>query len=187
MRDHCRVRWRFGRCELDLDRVELRRDGVPTRLEPPAFDVLAYLGRHRERVVSKDELLDEVWGTRFVSESALTSRIKSVRQAVGDNGRDQRPPEEQPRASCEAAEHVGLRESSQPSGPLHASGERCDRVRGHETSCPHDPSSGQGQDCSPGGVTTSSRTSQPAGRVRAKATASATAAGSHSPRSGGGL
>ena len=84
------MRWRFGRCELDLDRVELRRDGVPARLEPQAFDVLAYLLRHRDRVVSKDELLDEVWGTRFVTESALTSRIKSVRQAVGDNGRDQR-------------------------------------------------------------------------------------------------
>ena len=84
------MRWRFGRCQLDLDRVELRRDGVPARLEPQAFDVLAYLVRHRDRVVPKTELLDEVWGSRFVSESALTSRIKSVRQAVGDNGRDQR-------------------------------------------------------------------------------------------------
>ncbi|MBN2624170.1 MAG: winged helix-turn-helix domain-containing protein, partial [Acidimicrobiales bacterium] len=54
------------------------------------FDVLAYLMRHRDRVVTKIELLDEVWGDRFVSDSTLTSRIKSVRRAVGDTGRDQR-------------------------------------------------------------------------------------------------
>jgi DNA-binding winged helix-turn-helix (wHTH) protein len=54
------------------------------------FDVLAYLLRHRERVVPKTELLDQIWGNRFVSESALSSRIKSARRAVGDTGRDQR-------------------------------------------------------------------------------------------------
>jgi len=80
----------FETCELSLDRVELRRDGAPVPVEPQVFDVLAYLVTHRDRVVSKHELLDEVWGTRFVSESALTSRIKSARRAVGDTGRDQR-------------------------------------------------------------------------------------------------
>ena len=80
----------FETCELNLDRVELRRDGAPVPVEPQVFDVLAYLVTHRDRVVSKHELLDEVWGSRFVSESALTSRIKSARRAVGDTGRDQR-------------------------------------------------------------------------------------------------
>ena len=50
------------------------------------FDVLAHLIPHRDRVVPKTELLDEVWGDRFVSESALTSRVKSARRAVGDDG-----------------------------------------------------------------------------------------------------
>ncbi len=45
------------------------------------FDVLRYLVEHRDRVVAKEELLDNVWGDRFVSESALTSRIKAARQA----------------------------------------------------------------------------------------------------------
>ena len=81
---------RFETCELSLDRIELRRDGAPVPVEPQVFDVLAYLLTHRDRVVSKHELLDEVWGTRFVSESALTSRVKSARRAVGDTGRDQR-------------------------------------------------------------------------------------------------
>ena len=79
----------FGTCELSLDRVELRRNGATVAIEPQVFDVLAYLLTHRDRVVTKHELLDEVWGTRFVSESALTSRIKSARRAVGDTGRDQ--------------------------------------------------------------------------------------------------
>ena len=59
-------------------------------VEPQVFDVLAYLIAHRERVVPKVELLDAVWGDRFVSESALTTRIKAARRAVGDDGMAQR-------------------------------------------------------------------------------------------------
>ncbi len=59
-------------------------------LEPQVFDLLAYLAGQGDRLVTKDELLDEVWGHRFVAESTLTSRIKSARRAVGDTGRDQR-------------------------------------------------------------------------------------------------
>jgi DNA-binding winged helix-turn-helix (wHTH) protein/tetratricopeptide (TPR) repeat protein len=81
---------RFGDCELSLERLELRRADTIVGLEPQVFDVLTYLLRHRERVVPKTELLDRIWGDRFVSESALTSRIKSARRAVGDTGRDQR-------------------------------------------------------------------------------------------------
>jgi DNA-binding winged helix-turn-helix (wHTH) protein/tetratricopeptide (TPR) repeat protein len=81
---------RFGDCELSVERIELRRAGRIVDLEPQVFDVLAYLLRHRERVVPKTELLDQIWGNRFVSESALSSRIKSARRAVGDTGRDQR-------------------------------------------------------------------------------------------------
>ena len=81
---------RFGDCELSVERIELRRGGEIIDLEPQVFDVLAYLLRHRERVVPKTELLDQIWGNRFVSESALSSRIKSARRAVGDTGRDQR-------------------------------------------------------------------------------------------------
>jgi len=81
---------RFGDCELSVERIELRRAGKIIEMEPQVFDVLAYLLRHRERVVPKTELLDQVWGNRFVSESALSSRIKSARRAVGDTGRDQR-------------------------------------------------------------------------------------------------
>jgi len=54
------------------------------------FDLLAVLIRERRRVVPKEELLDTVWGNRFVSESALTRRVKAARQAIGDDGRGQR-------------------------------------------------------------------------------------------------
>jgi len=77
---------RFGDCELDEARVIVCRNGRELKVEPQVFDVLRYLVAHRGRVVRKEELLDEVWGSRFVSESALTTRIKSVRQAVGDDG-----------------------------------------------------------------------------------------------------
>jgi pimeloyl-ACP methyl ester carboxylesterase/DNA-binding winged helix-turn-helix (wHTH) protein len=84
------VIYAFGDCELDLLRYELRRGGLARRTEPQVFDVLVLLVRERDRVVSKEEILDTVWGDRFVSESALTSRIKAVRQAVGDDGKAQR-------------------------------------------------------------------------------------------------
>ena len=77
---------RFADCELDIARVTLRRAGHEVKLEPQAFDVLCHLVEHRGEVVRKEQLLDDVWGDRFVSESALTTRIKSVRQALGDDG-----------------------------------------------------------------------------------------------------
>src|SRR3954470_14588462 len=80
----------FADCELDLGRYELRRGSAVVKVEPQVFDVLALLLRERARVVAKEEILDTVWGNRFVSESALTSRIKALRRAVGDTGRDQR-------------------------------------------------------------------------------------------------
>jgi adenylate cyclase len=81
---------RFDACVLDLDRFELRRDGELVALEPQAMRILIELINRRDRVVAKTQLLDSVWGDRFVSESALTSQVKAVRRAVGDSGRDQR-------------------------------------------------------------------------------------------------
>ncbi len=83
------VTYHFADMVLDPDRYELRRVGELVLMEPQVFDVLTYLVRHRDHVVTKEELLDNVWGTRFVTESALTTRIKEVRRAVGDDGRRQ--------------------------------------------------------------------------------------------------
>jgi DNA-binding winged helix-turn-helix (wHTH) protein len=76
----------FGDYRLDIERRELRRGSEIAGLEPKAFDLLVYLVRHRDRVVSKDDLPQEVWGGRIVSEAALTTRIKAVRRALGDDG-----------------------------------------------------------------------------------------------------
>lgn len=76
----------FGDSEIDVDRYEVRRGGHAVSVEPQVFEVLRYLVEHRDRLVTKEELLDNVWGDRFVSESALTSRIKDARRAVGDDG-----------------------------------------------------------------------------------------------------
>jgi pimeloyl-ACP methyl ester carboxylesterase len=75
--------------ELDTTRFELRLDGAVVPMEPQAFDVLAYLVSHRDRLVPKEELMDAVWGGRFVTEAAVTSRIKQARRALGDDGRSQ--------------------------------------------------------------------------------------------------
>jgi TolB-like protein len=84
------LRYLFEDCALDTDRRELRRAGGIVPVEPQVFDLLAYLLRHRDRVVTKDDLLTAVWSNRVVSESALTTRLNAVRTALGDSGQAQR-------------------------------------------------------------------------------------------------
>jgi TolB-like protein len=80
----------FENYRLDPDRRELRRDSDLVAVEPQVFDILEYLVRNRERVVSRDDLIASVWGGRVVSESALSTRINAVRTAIGDSGAKQR-------------------------------------------------------------------------------------------------
>jgi DNA-binding winged helix-turn-helix (wHTH) protein/tetratricopeptide (TPR) repeat protein len=80
----------FDNYVLDPERRELRAGGNAVAIEPQVFDLLVHLIRHREHVVSRDELIESIWGGRIVSESALSTRINAVRGAIGDSGTDQR-------------------------------------------------------------------------------------------------
>src|SRR4051812_20288146 len=80
----------FGDQMLDTERRELCRGADHVPMEPQVFDLLVYLVQHRERVVSKDDLISAIWDGRIVSESTLTSRINAARKAIGDSGRDQK-------------------------------------------------------------------------------------------------
>jgi TolB-like protein/Flp pilus assembly protein TadD len=80
----------FGNHRLDVKRRELRCAGELIELEPKVFDLLAFLIQHRDRVVTKDDLIQSVWDGRIVSESALTTRINAARRALGDDGTAQR-------------------------------------------------------------------------------------------------
>jgi TolB-like protein/Tfp pilus assembly protein PilF len=84
------VRYLFGDCTLDTERRELRRGSDPLSLEPQVFDLIVHLIRHRDRVVSKDELVAKIWRGRTVSGSALFNRINAARSAIGDSGDQQR-------------------------------------------------------------------------------------------------
>jgi TolB-like protein len=84
------VIYRFGEFELDLARAELRAGGATRPLEPQVFALIAHLVENRDRLVSRDELLERVWDGRVVSDAAIASRIKSARQALGDDGSAQR-------------------------------------------------------------------------------------------------
>jgi len=68
----------------------LRFRGEPVHLEPQVYDVLVYLIDHRGVVVTKEQILDDVWGDRFVSLGALSSRIAAARRATGDDGKTQK-------------------------------------------------------------------------------------------------
>ena len=81
--------FQFGGYSVDVECRELRRGAELIDIGPQVFDLLVYLINNRDRVVSKDDLLDAVWEGRIVSESTLTSRINAVRHAIGDTGADQ--------------------------------------------------------------------------------------------------
>lgn len=84
------MRYHFDDFVLDTDCFELSRAGKVLRSEPQVIALLALLVEHHERMVSKEEINQHIWNGRFVGESALSSRIKSLRQLLGDSGKTQR-------------------------------------------------------------------------------------------------
>jgi len=84
------LRFLFEDYALDTDRRELHRATDVIVVTPQVFDLLDYLIRNRERVVSKDDLINAVWKGRIVSDAALTTRLNAVRSAIGDTGEKQR-------------------------------------------------------------------------------------------------
>ena len=84
------MRYLFEDCVLDIDKRELRRGADAVSVTPQVFDLLAYLIRTREGVVSKEDLINAVWDGRIVSDAAVTTRINAARRAIGDSGKEQR-------------------------------------------------------------------------------------------------
>lgn len=107
------MRFHFSGHVLDLECCELHRGGQPVPLEPQVFDLLVHLVRHRDRIVSKDELITAVWGGRIVSDTTIDSRVKAVRQAVGDSGAAQRVVRTVPRKGVRFVADVRV-EAKQP-------------------------------------------------------------------------
>jgi TolB-like protein len=84
------LRYLFEEYEFDTDRRELHRGTDAVSITPQVFDLLDYLIRNRERVVSKDDLIKAIWNGRSVSDAALTTRLNAARGAIGDSGEEQR-------------------------------------------------------------------------------------------------
>src|SRR2546427_6699049 len=82
--------YRFADCVLDTQLYTLARADQRTRLAPKVFEVLCYLIEHRDRVVSKQELCDQVWEGLAISDATLESCLRAVRITVGDSGQAQR-------------------------------------------------------------------------------------------------
>ena len=84
------LRYLFEEYAFDTDRRELHRGADVVSVAPQVFDLLDYLIRNRERVVSKDDLIKAIWNGRSVSDAALTTRLNAARSAIGDSGEEQR-------------------------------------------------------------------------------------------------
>jgi TolB-like protein len=84
------LRYTFGEYSLETSRRELRRGASLVSTTPQVFDLVEYLIRNRERLVSRGELIAAIWKGRVVSDSALTTRLNALRRAIGDSGKSQR-------------------------------------------------------------------------------------------------
>ena len=112
------ARFTFDGYALDVARRELRCGPDVLPVEPQVFDLLVFLIQHRDRVVSKEDLIEAVWGGRIVSESTVTSRINAVRKAIGDSGEQQRLIRTMPRKGIRFVGEVV--EATAPSSPAPA-------------------------------------------------------------------
>ncbi len=79
----------FDNFKVDTSNFKLEKDGNDIAIEPQVFDLLVYLIAHRNRLVTRQEIFDTIWGGREVSDTSLSNHIKSARKAVGDDGRRQ--------------------------------------------------------------------------------------------------
>src|SRR5215475_5867904 len=86
----CSLRYFFEHYAFDTDRRELRRGPDVVSTTPQVFDLLDYLIRNRERVVSKDDVVNAIWNGRAISDAALTTRLNAARSVIGDTGQEQR-------------------------------------------------------------------------------------------------
>jgi DNA-binding winged helix-turn-helix (wHTH) protein len=84
------IKYFFDSFILDTSVRELSAEGAAVKIEPKVFDLLLHLIEKRDHVVSKDELVASIWDGRFISEAAVSSAVKSVRKALGDDGKNQR-------------------------------------------------------------------------------------------------
>jgi TolB-like protein len=80
------MRYRSDQFEVDTDRYEVRRSGIAQPVEPLVFDLIVCLVRNANRVIGRDEMIEEVWHGRAVSEATISSAIKSARRVLGDSG-----------------------------------------------------------------------------------------------------
>jgi TolB-like protein/Flp pilus assembly protein TadD len=80
----------FDNYSLDTDRREVRQGAAVVAVEPQVFDLLEHLILHRDRIVSKDDLIASIWQGRIVSESAISTQINAARCAIADSGEKQR-------------------------------------------------------------------------------------------------
>lgn len=134
------MRYVFGDYLLDLDRRELTRGSDAIAIGPQVFDLLVHLVQNRERVVSKDGLLDVVWRGRIVSESTLTSHINAVRKAIGDSGEEQRLIRTVARKGFRFVGDVRETQSPHDSSPLRAEPAKSNEVSARALTLPDKPS-----------------------------------------------
>ena len=106
--------YQFADCTLNTERHVFSKDGDEVQIEPQVFDVLRVLVENAGSLVTKDQLIEEVWDGRIISEAAISARINAARVATGDTGKDQKVIRTVPRRGFELVADVSRAEESAP-------------------------------------------------------------------------
>jgi DNA-binding winged helix-turn-helix (wHTH) protein len=82
--------YEFDAYEIDTDKVELRSNGAVLSIEPRPYALLSLLVENRERVVSREEIIEKIWDGRAISDAAISTAIRTLRQVLNDDGAAQK-------------------------------------------------------------------------------------------------
>ncbi len=111
------MRYAFADCLMDIENFRFFRNGEPQAIEPQVFDLLRLLAEHAGQLVTRDQLIETVWGGRIVSEATISARINAARAAVGDSGKAQAVIRTVPRRGIELVVPVQIAETAPTAAP----------------------------------------------------------------------
>ena len=112
------MQYKFSNCILDIEAHTLTKEGKAQRVEPMVFDLLCLLVLNSGDLVTRDQMIDEIWQGRIVSESAVSARIAAMRRAVGDDGKTQSIIRTVPRRGLQFVAELTLDENIKSPDPV---------------------------------------------------------------------
>lgn len=107
------MNFKFDNFKIDVEGREITQDGEEIVVQPQVFELIAFLIKNRNSVVTKDQLIDEVWDGRIISDGSINSRINAAREALGDSGHQQKVIKTFPRRGYRFVAELNIKDATE--------------------------------------------------------------------------